>query len=72
MEQVKAHPFFRDVDWAGLRDGIAPFIPALDSEIECVPLPFFLARGGLLISLASRSSGYFDDVRSSLSLSFLL
>ena len=38
MEQVKAHPFFHDVDWAGLRDGKAPFIPALDSEIECVVL----------------------------------
>lgn len=34
MEDIKAHPFFRDVEWGTLRDGKAPFIPALDSEIE--------------------------------------
>ena len=60
MEQVKAHPFFHDVDWAGLRDGKAPFIPALDSEIECVVL-LLTVQQSLTVE---RSSGYFDDVRS--------
>ena len=43
LDAVKAHPFFRDVNWAGLRDSRAPFIPALDSEIESVvPIASFL------------------------------
>ncbi|GAA6029026.1 hypothetical protein JCM8097_001558 [Rhodosporidiobolus ruineniae] len=34
LDQVKAHSFFRGVDWPSLRDRKAPFIPALDSEID--------------------------------------
>lgn len=34
FEDVKSHPFFRDVDWDRLRSCKAPFIPALDSEVE--------------------------------------
>ncbi|KAK4700663.1 cell cycle protein kinase DBF2, partial [Phenoliferia sp. Uapishka_3] len=34
LDAVKAHPFFANVDWAGLRDSKAPFIPALDSEVD--------------------------------------
>ncbi|GAA5989201.1 hypothetical protein JCM11641_006566 [Rhodosporidiobolus odoratus] len=34
LDQVKAHTFFRGVDWANLRERKAPFIPALDSEID--------------------------------------
>ncbi|GAA6013548.1 hypothetical protein JCM10207_004771 [Rhodosporidiobolus poonsookiae] len=34
LDQVKAHCFFRGVDWAGLRDRKAPFIPSLDSEVD--------------------------------------
>ncbi|GAA5823805.1 hypothetical protein JCM11251_003301 [Rhodosporidiobolus azoricus] len=34
MDQVKAHTFFRGVDWPNLRERKAPFIPALDSEID--------------------------------------
>lgn len=36
LDEVKAHPFFAGVQWATLRDGAAPFVPALDSEVECV------------------------------------
>lgn len=34
LNDVKAHPFFRGVQWETLRDGPAPFVPALDSETE--------------------------------------
>ncbi|GAA5918223.1 hypothetical protein JCM6882_003016 [Rhodosporidiobolus microsporus] len=34
LDQVRAHAFFRGVDWPTLRDRRAPFIPALDSEID--------------------------------------
>ncbi|KAL8284233.1 hypothetical protein RQP46_004982 [Phenoliferia psychrophenolica] len=34
LDDVKAHPFFANVDWAGLRESKAPFIPALDSEVD--------------------------------------
>ncbi|BGP18635.1 serine/threonine-protein kinase dbf2 [Rhodosporidiobolus nylandii] len=34
MDQVKAHAFFRGVDWPNLRERKAPFIPSLDSEID--------------------------------------
>ncbi|BGP02179.1 AGC/NDR protein kinase [Rhodotorula toruloides ATCC 204091] len=34
LDQVKTHPFFRGVDWPNLRERKAPFIPALDSEID--------------------------------------
>ncbi|GAA6049271.1 hypothetical protein JCM3770_005915 [Rhodotorula araucariae] len=34
MDQVRAHPFFTGVDWPHLRERRAPFIPALDSEID--------------------------------------
>ena len=34
MSQVKAHPFFAGVPWDSLRERDAPFVPALDSEID--------------------------------------
>ncbi|EJD55124.1 kinase-like protein [Auricularia subglabra TFB-10046 SS5] len=34
LEQVKAHPFFSSVPWDGLRAQPAPFVPALDSELD--------------------------------------
>ncbi|GAA5959762.1 hypothetical protein JCM3765_000093 [Sporobolomyces pararoseus] len=34
LEGIKQHPFFEGVDWDGLRERKAPFIPALDSEID--------------------------------------
>lgn len=34
MDEVKRHPFFVGVQWDGLRDTRAPFIPALDSEVD--------------------------------------
>ncbi|KAI5480915.1 serine/threonine protein kinase [Pseudohyphozyma bogoriensis] len=34
MDQIKAHPFFKDVPWTNLRDSKAPFVPALDSEVD--------------------------------------
>ncbi|GAA6011222.1 hypothetical protein JCM11491_006763 [Sporobolomyces phaffii] len=34
IEGIKQHPFFEGVDWDGLRDRKAPFVPALDSEID--------------------------------------
>ncbi|GJN92379.1 hypothetical protein Rhopal_005409-T1 [Rhodotorula paludigena] len=34
LDQVKQHAFFAGVDWDHLRERKAPFIPALDSEID--------------------------------------
>lgn len=34
LDDVKRHGFFAGVEWDGLRDRKAPFIPALDSEID--------------------------------------
>ncbi|KAM0755424.1 kinase-like protein, partial [Meredithblackwellia eburnea MCA 4105] len=34
LDDVKKHPFFHGVDWDNLREGKAPFVPALDSEID--------------------------------------
>jgi cell cycle protein kinase DBF2 len=34
LTQVASHPFFRDVEWNDLRSVQAPFMPALDSEID--------------------------------------
>ncbi|ORY88965.1 kinase-like domain-containing protein [Leucosporidium creatinivorum] len=34
MDQLKVHPFFEGVPWDNLREQKAPFIPALDSEID--------------------------------------
>ncbi|GAA5841991.1 hypothetical protein JCM9279_002747 [Rhodotorula babjevae] len=34
LDAVKRHGFFAGVEWDGLRDRKAPFIPALDSEID--------------------------------------
>ena len=34
LSQVKSHPFFEATPWDDLRGSPAPFIPALDSEID--------------------------------------
>jgi len=34
LAQITEHPFFRSVDWDDLRSVQAPFVPALDSEID--------------------------------------
>ncbi len=34
MDQIKSHPFFTDVHWTDLRATQAPFVPALDSEVD--------------------------------------
>jgi cell cycle protein kinase DBF2 len=34
LEQVEKHPFFTGVKWKDLRSVQAPFVPALDSEID--------------------------------------
>ena len=34
MTQLRSHPFFDGVEWDNLRDTKAPFVPALDSEID--------------------------------------
>jgi len=33
-KEIKAHPFFKGVDWEALRIGIPPFIPDLTSEVD--------------------------------------
>ena len=60
LDEVKSHPFFAGVNWSSLREGAAPFIPALDSEVEYVLLP--PPPRALLTFNAVNSSGYFDDV----------
>lgn len=34
LSQLAGHPFFDDVKWDSLRSVKAPFVPALDSEID--------------------------------------
>lgn len=34
LSQVTSHPFFKNVKWDDLRSVRAPFVPALDSEID--------------------------------------
>ena len=34
FEQIKAHPFFRSVDWEAVRRQKAPIVPKVDSEID--------------------------------------
>lgn len=34
MAAITAHPFFEGIEWADLRAVPAPFVPALDSEID--------------------------------------
>lgn len=34
MSKVRRHPFFDEVEWDDLRASDAPFIPALDSEVD--------------------------------------
>ncbi|KAG8908090.1 hypothetical protein FRB99_000534 [Tulasnella sp. 403] len=34
MDQVKSHPFFEGVYWTDMRATQAPFVPALDSELD--------------------------------------
>ena len=33
-QEVKAHPFFKNVDWKNIRHTLAPFIPDISSEID--------------------------------------
>jgi cell cycle protein kinase DBF2 len=34
LNQVSTHPFFKGVKWKDLRSVKAPFVPALDSELD--------------------------------------
>ena len=34
FEQIKAHPFFRSVDWDNVRRQRAPIVPKVESEID--------------------------------------
>lgn len=34
LEEVKRHPFYAGIAWDNLRGTPAPFIPALDSEVD--------------------------------------
>lgn len=34
LDDVKHHPFYAGVDWDRIRDAPAPFIPALDSDVD--------------------------------------
>ena len=34
LNQVSTHPFFKGVKWKGLQSVKAPFVPALDSEVD--------------------------------------
>lgn len=34
VEEIKAHPFFDDIDWDSLRGQKAPYIPSVSSEIS--------------------------------------
>ena len=35
VEEIKAHPFFEDLDWVTMRQKKAPYIPELSSDDDC-------------------------------------
>ena len=34
FEQIKAHPFFKNIDWENIRRSKAPIIPKVESEVD--------------------------------------
>jgi hypothetical protein len=34
VEEIKAHPFFKDVDWETMRELTAPYIPQVKNEVS--------------------------------------
>ena len=34
VEEIKAHPFFKNVDWDNIREGKAPFIPEFENDYD--------------------------------------
>jgi hypothetical protein len=34
QQEIKAHPFFESVDWAGLHARAAPYVPRVDHELD--------------------------------------
>lgn len=34
LDEIKQHPFYAGIRWDTIRDTPAPFIPALDSEVD--------------------------------------
>eukprot|EP00455_Lapot_gusevi_P047714 TRINITY_DN6498_c0_g1_i9.p1 TRINITY_DN6498_c0_g1~~TRINITY_DN6498_c0_g1_i9.p1 ORF type:complete len:147 (+),score=52.66 TRINITY_DN6498_c0_g1_i9:124-564(+) len=34
FEEIKAHPFFRNIDWDGIRNTESPIVPEVTSEID--------------------------------------
>ena len=34
ISEIRAHPYFAEVDWSDLRNQRAPFVPELDSETD--------------------------------------
>ena len=34
VEEIKAHPFFKDVDWDAMRELTAPYIPQVKNEVS--------------------------------------
>ncbi|PCH33151.1 kinase-like protein [Wolfiporia cocos MD-104 SS10] len=47
LSQVSAHPFFKSVKWDDLRSVKAPFVPALDSEIDTGYYDDFTSAGDM-------------------------
>lgn len=35
VEEIKAHPFFEDLDWSIMRQMKSPYIPELNSDDDC-------------------------------------
>lgn len=72
-DEIKAHPFFRGVDWENIRQQRAPFIPELKSIIDTSYFPPELDHSGstLAESPSSNSAGMDEEPGASTMVSIL-
>ena len=64
--EVKRHPFFRGVDWNGLRRIRAPFEPKLESNIDTQYFPDDIPQHDTSAAVRARDAVHEDAVEMSL------
>jgi len=55
MDDIKRHPFFKEIDWKGIREKAPPFQPSLDDELDT---SYFTLEGLQDIDEASMDSNF--------------
>lgn len=64
--EIKRHPFFRGVDWNGLRRIRAPFEPKLSSNIDTQYFPDDIPQVDTSAAVRARDAGLEDAAEMSL------